>query len=396
MESFIRLMVLKTRYRWGYRTLVAEVSDSIHLRRFCLISLCERVPDESTVRKLTRRLGPETVSELTRTLIASATREKRFRARAVRVDSTVIEADVKYPSDAGLAAQGVRALAREARRLAQRVGESERRVRDRSRAMGRRLRGITRTIRARSGEAKAEVLKLTAQTGELLERSLREARRLLKVARSKARGQGAQGKLKAAAKLEQLADRCEKVASQITKRVKGEPISDRIVSLTDPDARPIRKGKLGKPTEFGYVTQLAEVTENTKRGARGLLLPASTAPGNPAENTLLPGTIAELKRLQISPREFAFDGGFMPGPTKAALEELSPERVFISGRQEHGSRRTNRRLQRYRTGKEGRISHLKRRYGMSRSRLKGSKGQQIWTEWAILAYDADTLAIRAR
>ena len=51
-------MVLKPRYRWGYRTLVAEVSDSIHLRRFCRISLSERVPDESTVRKLTRRHRP--------------------------------------------------------------------------------------------------------------------------------------------------------------------------------------------------------------------------------------------------------------------------------------------------------------------------------------------------
>src|SRR5450755_1616824 len=53
LESYVRLMVLKQRYRWGYRTLVAEVSDSIHLRRFCLIALSERVPDESTVRKLT-------------------------------------------------------------------------------------------------------------------------------------------------------------------------------------------------------------------------------------------------------------------------------------------------------------------------------------------------------
>src|SRR5206468_3008233 len=95
LESYVRLMVLKARYRWGYRTLVAEVSDSIHLRRFCRISLTERVPDESTVRKLTRRIGPETVAELTRALIVKATREKRFRPRAVRIDSTVIEADVK-------------------------------------------------------------------------------------------------------------------------------------------------------------------------------------------------------------------------------------------------------------------------------------------------------------
>jgi IS5 family transposase len=136
------------------------------------------------------------------------------------------------------------------------------------------------------------------------------------------------------------------------------------VSLFDPDARPIRKGKLGKPNEFGYVTQLCELTENTKRGARGLLLPASTMVGNPAENTLLPDTVAELQRLGIKPREVALDGGFMPGPTNQALDELAPDRVFINGRQEPGSTRTRRRLRRYRTGAEGRISHLKRRYAL--------------------------------
>jgi len=236
METYVRLMVLKQRYRGGYRTLVAEVSDSIHLRRFCRISLAESVPDESTVRKLTRRIGSEAVAELTRTLISKATREKRFRPRAVRVDSTVVEADVKYPTDAGLASHGVRALAREGRKLAERIGEQKTRVRDRSRAMGRRLRAITRTIRRRSGEAKVEVLKLTAETGELLGRSVKEARRLAAAARRRARGRGAKAKLKAAAKLEQLADRCEKVAQQVKQRVKGEPITDRIVSLADPDA----------------------------------------------------------------------------------------------------------------------------------------------------------------
>jgi IS5 family transposase len=354
METFVRLMVLKQRYRWGYRTLVAEVSDSIHLRRFCRISLTERVPDESTVRKLTRRIGPETVSELTRALFGKATREKRFRPRAVRIDSTVIEADVKYPTDAGLASAGVRTLAREGRRLAKLIGERKRRVRDRSRSMGRKLRAISRTIRRRSGQAKAEVLKLTSETGELLERSIKETRRLAAVARRKARGRGARAKLKAAAGLEELADRCEKVARQIKQRVAGEPITDRIVSLSDPDARPIRKGKLGKPNEFGYVSQLAEVTENTKPGARGLILPASSALGSRAENALLPETTLELQRLGISPREVALDGGFMPGPTNTALEQLAPKQVFIAGRQEPTSKRTARRLRRYRTGAEGR------------------------------------------
>jgi IS5 family transposase len=270
LETYVRLMVLKARYRWGYRVLVAEVSDSIHLRRFCRISLSERVPDESTVRKLTRRIGPETVAEMTRALIVKATREKRFRPRAVRIDSTVIEADVKYPTDAGLASSGVRVLARAGRKLATLVKEKQARVRDRSRAMGHKLRTITRTIRRRSGEAKREVLKLTGETGELLERSITEARRLAQVARRRARGRGARAKLKAAAALEEMADRCEKVAAQIRRRVADDPIRDRIVSLHDPDARPIRKGKLGKRTEFGFVSQLAEVTEHTKPGREGV------------------------------------------------------------------------------------------------------------------------------
>src|SRR6516162_10015495 len=293
LESYVRLMVLKQRYRWGYRTLVAEVSDSIHLRRFCRISLSERVPDESTVRKLTRRIGAETVSELTRALLVKACRQKRFRPRAVRVDSTVTEADVRYPTDAGLASSGVRVLAREGRKLAKLIKEKRHRVRD---------------------------------------RSIREARRRAGLARGKARARGAKAKLKAAAGLEEWADRCEKVARQVKQRVAGEPIKDRLVSLFDPDARPIRKGKLGKPNEFGFVSQLAEVTENTKPGARGLILPASTQLGNPAEDTLLPGTVAELKRLGISVQEVAVDGGFNVGPTNTALEDLQPKNVYIAGR----------------------------------------------------------------
>jgi IS5 family transposase len=260
--------------------------------------------------------------------------------------------------------------------------------------MGRRLRSITRSIRRRTGEAKAEVLALTEQTGELLQQSVKEARRLAATARSKARGRGARAKLRAAAKLDELADRCQKVATQIKQRVAGEKITDRLISLSDPDARPIRKGKLGKPTEFGYVAQIAEVTPNTKRGARGLILPAASLPGNPVENTLLLHTIAELDRLGLTPKEVALDGGFTLTATNEALSDLAPERLFIAGRQQPGSRRTQRRLQRYRTGAEGRISHLKRGYGLRRSRLKGDDGQKTWTGWGILAYNLDTLTIR--
>jgi transposase, IS5 family len=235
---------------------------------------------------------------------------------------------------------------------------------------------------------------LTRQAGKLITRSIGEAKRLVLAARRRARSRGARAKLHQIRRLEQFITRAQRVAGQINKRMRGEPISDRLASIFDPDARPIRKGKLGKPNEFGYVTQICEVTENTKRGARGLIVPAPSEIGNPQENTLSPHTIAELDRLELRPQEVALDGGFQPGPTSQALADLDPERTFIAGRQQPGSRRTQRRLGRYRTGAEGRISHLKRGYALRRSRLKGKPGMRTWTAWAILAYNLDTLAIR--
>jgi len=153
-------------------------------------------------------------------------------------------------------------------------------------------------------------------------------------------------------------------------RQRGEPISDRLVSVSDPDARPIRKGKFGKPNEFGHVVQVAEVTANTRRGAPGFLRPAASAPGNPGENRLVTQTAAGLDRVGLARREVALDGGLAPGPTQQTLARLAPARRFVAGRAEPGSRRTRRRLARYRTGCEGRISHPKRGDGLRRSRLR--------------------------
>ncbi len=269
------------------------------------------------------------------------------------------------------------------------------RVRDRSRSVGKAVRAISKTLARRTGEAKEQVMALNKKAGRLIACSAREARRLAAQGRASARGRGAQAKLWTAAKVEELARRCQKVSEQIDRRARGLKITDRLVSTSDPDARPIRKGKLGKPTEFGYVAQLCEVTENTKRGARGLILPAGHAPGNPAENRLLAQTASELEAAGIRPREIIGDGGFLPGPTREAFPNLTEQQIQLSGRHEPGSRRTRKRRARYRTGIEGRISHLKRGYGLRRSRLKGHEGMKTWTGWAILAYDLDTLAIRA-
>jgi len=138
--------------------------------------------------------------------------------------------------------------------------------------------------------------------------------------------------------------------------------------------------------------QITEICENTRRGARGLILPASTQVGSPNESNLLPATGQRLDELGIHPKEIALDGGFAPGPVAESLPP--PDRLFIAGRHSAGSKKTNRRLAKFRVGCEGRISHLKRRYGMRRSRLKGHDGARTWAAWAILAYNLDTLTIR--
>jgi IS5 family transposase len=118
----------------------------------------------------------------------------------------------------------------------------------------------------------------------------------------------------------------------------------------------------------------------------------STKIGSPNEHELLAQTGGRLDALGLRPRELALDGGFQPGPVEQHLPP--PDRAFIAGRRSAGSRKTNRRLAKFRVGIEGRISHLKRRYDMRRSRLKGHDGARITAAWAILAYNLDTLAIR--
>lgn len=93
----------------------------------------------------------------------------------------------------------------------------------------------------------------------------------------------------------------------------------------------------------------------------------------------------------LKPREVALDGGFPPEASNAVLGKAS---VFIAGRQQPAARRSRKRLASYRVGCEGRISQLKRSYGLRRSRLRRHEGARTWVGWAIMAYNLDTLAVQ--
>lgn len=394
MATYLRLMVVKQRTGWGYETLMHEVSDSLHLRRFCRIPLTASVPDESTVRKLTRRLGAELVDELIRGLLATALRERRFRPRALRCDSTVAAADVRYPTDAGLCADAVRVLHRAGRQVVAAVPTVAARVRDRSRSVGRRLRELGRSLRRRTGEARTTVQRMTEEAAARLRASAREAWTVVAQARrSRSEAAARPRAARAIRRLEESVALAERIVEQVRMRFAGERIPDRLVSMFDTDARPVRRGKRAQPTEFGYVVQFTEVTASTQRGAPALVLPPKLAPGSTHENTLLPATVAELAALGITVREAAFDAGFLRPATEQALQQAGSPEVFIAGSADNtGSRRTRRRRARFRVGCEGRIAHLKREYGARRSRLKGTEGARIWEGWAALAYDLDTVS----
>ena len=169
----------------------------------------------------------------------------------MRIDATVVEADISYPTDAGLAWQGVRTLASKGRKLAGRLRGPTRRVVDCSRQLGKLVRAISRTLVRRTSQRRQDVMKLNAKAGQVLARSVAEARTLAAQARATARGRGARTKLRAVRRLEELADRCQRIATQIQQRSRGEKISDRLVSLVDSDAHPFRKGKLDTPNQFG-------------------------------------------------------------------------------------------------------------------------------------------------
>ena len=313
---------IKQRTGWGYETLVREVSDSLHLRRFGLLPLTQRVPDESTVRKLVGRLGPETVNQLTLVVIGKAQREARFVARAVRIDATVVEADIRYPTDAGLAGPGARALARAGGKLAGRMRGPTRRVVDRSRRLGKRVRAISWTLARRTGQRREEVMKLNAQAGRILARSIGAAGMLAAQARASARGRAPRPSwvprsgwrswpaVAGGSPPDPAAIPCEKIA-------------DRLVSVSDPpparsaraswQAQPVRRCR---PAGRGH---RHHPTRHPRLGAAG-----GQRTRQPGREPPAAQTAAELDRLGLRPREVALDGGLVPGPTTQTLAGLAP------------------------------------------------------------------------
>lgn len=387
IETYLRLMYLKYRYRLGYETLCKEVADSLTWRRFCRIALNARVPDPTTLMKLTKRLGPELLEELNDELLALAVERKLLRSRRLRVDTTVVESDTRYPTDSGLCAHAVSRLTRLVRRV-QRQGLAERtRLRDRRRSVGKRVRRISATL-ARSGRTRATVDRLTGEIAERARATVREARRVARNARQTlARRTRAGAAL--VAQLEHELAAAEQVLAQTAQRLTGQrTIPERRVSLVDADARPIRRGNPREPTEFGYKARVADTRE-------GFVIVDVPERGNPQDDSLLEGAISKARKAGMQVRSVYADRGFGTEAADAALARQRVRDPVIPRRQRSApveQTRSWKRRYRFRNGCEGRISQLKRK-GLARTRLRGLAGAQTWVNGIALSHNLKRMAL---
>jgi IS5 family transposase len=188
IETYLRLMYLKHRHSLGYETLSREVADSLSWRRFCRLGLLEPVPHPTTLLKLTRRFGPEIVEELNRETLKAAVEKKVLRSRRLRVDCTAMEADIRFPTDAGLCAHAISRIGRAVRAVKSARLALRTRFQNRRRSAGKVARKMS--ARSRGRGSKELTLKHTGELRDLTAKTLRQARRVLRNAKRKARVSG--------------------------------------------------------------------------------------------------------------------------------------------------------------------------------------------------------------
>ncbi|GAA0903864.1 ISNCY family transposase [Virgisporangium aurantiacum] len=397
METYLRLMFLKHRYQLGYESVCAEVADSISWRRFCRIDIDGRVPHPTTLMKITTRCGDRTVAELNETLLTTAVQARVVKTGKVRADTTVVSANVKYPTDTGLLACAVVKIGRLVRRIRTAGGASRTRFRDRGRAAARRVREIASKLRLRGAaardEAQATVARITGELARLVDQASAEAAAVVRNARrALPRTTGhRKGRLRRAIdELDLLLQRAAQVAAQARIRLGGgKPDSaTRLVSLHDPHARPIRKGRVDRPVEFGYKAQVLDNVD-------GIVLDHTVEEGNPPDAPQLEPAIGRIhQRTGRVPRAVAADRGYGEARVETGLHDLGVQNVAIprkattgTSRRKHEQRPAFGRLVKWRTGCEGRISHLKHRYGWHRTRLTTLTGARTWCGHGILAHN---------
>lgn len=382
-ETVLRLLLLKHMRNWSFDTLEREVALNLAYRDFARIGL-GKVPDAKTLARIAQALGGEVIEELHRRLVRLAQERGVIQGRKMRVDTTVVETNIHYPTDSSLLGDGARVLTRTMKKIEKHAGKLSRKVRDRTRSVNKRVIAIALASRHKgeAGEQKRKteyrsLLRLTRQILNDVKRVMEETER-----RRKPQLRGLRESLSV------MTDRVRQVLRQTKARIFDgvTQLPGKIVSLFEPHSEIIRKGKASKPTEFGKLVQVAEA-ENQ------IVTHYDVFEQRPSDRELLTEAVMQQqRRLGRVPQLVTADAGYYAQTHERAMEEMGVRWVAVPNRNTHSAERKKkeksrwfRKAQAWRTGCEGRISVLKRRHGLRRCLYRGLEGMKRWVGLGVLA-----------
>lgn len=390
-DVVLRLLLLKHMRNWSYSVLEREVRANLVYRQFTRVG-AQKVPDAKTLGKLAVALGPQIIEQIHARLIAIACERRIVRGRRMRLDTTVVETDIHYPTDSSLLGDGARVLTRAMKRITQIAGRAGTRLRDRTRAVGYQVRQIARASRSRVAQGQARLLepyrKLLYHTARVVGQARRFAADIA-TGRKRARNSAQQRRLQIhGATLERMAPLVQRVMHQTRERLfRGNThVPGKLVSVFEPHTEIIRKGKAAKPTEFGKMVKIQEAEAQ-------IVTHYEVYEQRPSDSDLLlPALQRHRQLLGRMPYLVTADAAFFSQRNEQAAQACGVKRVAIPNRSTKSEQRKRlekkrwfRNAQKWRTGSEGRISLLKRRHGLNRCRYKGMPGIQRWVGFGVIA-----------
>jgi IS5 family transposase len=390
-EVVLRLLVLKHMRNWSYGVLEREVRANLVYRDFTRVG-GTKTPDAKTMGKWGVALGPEVVEQIHERIVQIARDHRVAAGRRMRVDTTVVETNIHYPTDSSLLSDGVRVLTRTMKKITEIAGAAGARLRDRTRSVKLRVLEIARAARAKghqNGERLAQAYRrLLAATGRVVGQARRFAKEIDDGVKRAAEGSRQAVLEGLRCELESIVPLAQQIMRQTKARVfAGDTHAEgKIVSLFEPTTEVIRKGKAGKPTEFGKMVKLQEAEDQ-------IVIAYEVYDQRPSDSDILmPAIETHQARLGRTPHLVAADAGFYSAKNEAAAKANGVKRVCIPNRSTKSPERKReqkkrwfRNGQKWRTGCEGRISVVKRRHGLNRSRYKGQAGMKRWVGLGVIA-----------
>jgi IS5 family transposase len=386
VEVLLRMLTVKRLYGLSYEQTEYQVRDSLVLRQFCRVYFNE-VPDDTTLIRWANLIEAETMAAYNQRVTQLATEAKVTKGRKLRTDGTVVEAHIHAPSDSQLLADSVRILGRTLERakqvLSEHTGLSQAVFRNRTRSAkitARKVRRMVTSQKEAGQQAYHKLVKITQQ-------SVSQAKQVLKALE----GNSHQQTQRLRDTLETFIPRAEQVIEQTVRRVFQDekvPADEKIVSIFEPHTAIIRRGKAGKPVEYGRKVWLDEVEG-------GIVTRWQVLDGNPSDKLQwVPSLVAHQKFFGKPPTQASADRGVYSEPNEAAAKRRGIKRVVLpkpgkksEKRRQHEKQPWFRRARKWHAGVEGRISVLKRCHGLDRCLDHGEDGFQRWVAWGVIAHN---------